>query len=73
MSGGLDDLVTESAAKLMAATAADHAAISEQVVADMVSQFGVGSVFTLRLPAFLETKKADFAACIPAENLEVRQ
>jgi diguanylate cyclase len=41
MSGGLDDLVTEAAAKLMAATAADHAAISEQVVADVVSQFGV--------------------------------
>jgi diguanylate cyclase len=41
MSGGLDDLVTEAAAKLMAATAADHAAISEQVVADTVSQFGV--------------------------------
>ncbi|HEY2197327.1 MAG TPA: EAL domain-containing protein [Mycobacterium sp.] len=41
MSGGLDDLVTEAAANLMAATAADHAAISEQVVADTVSQFGV--------------------------------
>ena len=41
MSGGLDDLVTGAAAKLMAATAADHAAISEQVVADMVTQFGV--------------------------------
>jgi diguanylate cyclase len=41
MSGGLDDLVTEAAAKLMAATAADHAATSEQVVADTVSQFGV--------------------------------
>jgi diguanylate cyclase len=41
MSGGLDDLVTEAAAKLMAATAGDHAAISEQVVADVVSQFGV--------------------------------
>src|ERR1700729_4615067 len=41
MSGGLDDLVTEAAAKLMAATAADHAAISEQVVAEVVSQFGV--------------------------------
>ena len=41
MSGGLDDLVTEAAAKLMAATAADHAAISEQVVGDTVSQFGV--------------------------------
>jgi diguanylate cyclase len=41
MSSGLDDLVTAVAAKLMAATAADHAAISEQVVADTVSQFGV--------------------------------
>jgi diguanylate cyclase (GGDEF)-like protein len=41
MSGGLDDLVTESAAKLMAATAADHAAISEQVVCDLVAHFGV--------------------------------
>jgi diguanylate cyclase (GGDEF)-like protein len=41
MSGGLDDLVTEAAAKLMAATAANHAAISEQVVGDTVSQFGV--------------------------------
>jgi diguanylate cyclase (GGDEF)-like protein len=41
MSSGLDDLVTEAAANLMAATAADHAAISEQVVADTVSQFGV--------------------------------
>ena len=41
MSGGLDDLVTAAAANLMAATAADHAAISEQVVADTVSQFGV--------------------------------
>jgi diguanylate cyclase len=41
MSGGLDDLVTESAAKLMAATAADHAAVSERVVADLVAHFGV--------------------------------
>ncbi|MFZ1164767.1 putative bifunctional diguanylate cyclase/phosphodiesterase [Mycobacterium sp.] len=41
MSGGLDDLVTESAAKLMAAAAADHAAISERVVADLVAHFGV--------------------------------
>ncbi len=41
MSGGLDDLVTQAAANLMAATAADHAAISEQVVGDTVSQFGV--------------------------------
>ena len=41
MSGGLDDLVTAAAAKLMAATAADHAAISEQVVEDLVTHFGV--------------------------------
>lgn len=41
MSGGLDDLVTGAAAKLMAATAADHAAISERVVADLVAHFGV--------------------------------
>ena len=41
MSGGLDDLVTESADKLMAATAADHAAISERVVADLVAHFRV--------------------------------
>ncbi|UMB70721.1 putative bifunctional diguanylate cyclase/phosphodiesterase [Mycobacterium paraterrae] len=41
MSGGLDDLVTGAAAKLMAATAADHAAISERVVADLVDHFGV--------------------------------
>ena len=41
MSGGLDDLVTGAAAKLMAATAADHAAISEQVVEDLVTHFGV--------------------------------
>ncbi|MDT5233805.1 MAG: hypothetical protein QOI39_4305, partial [Mycobacterium sp.] len=41
MSGGLDDLVTESAAKLMAATAVNHAAISERVVADLVAHFGV--------------------------------
>jgi diguanylate cyclase (GGDEF)-like protein len=41
MSGGLDDLVTAAAAKLMAATAADHAAISERVVEDVVTHFGV--------------------------------
>ena len=41
MSGGLDDLVTESADKLMAATASDHAAISERVVADLVAHFRV--------------------------------
>ena len=41
MSGGLDILVTESADKLMAATASDHAAISERVVADLVAHFRV--------------------------------
>ncbi len=41
MSGGLDDLVTGAAARLMAATAADHAALSERVVADLVDHFGV--------------------------------
>jgi diguanylate cyclase (GGDEF)-like protein len=41
MSGGLDDLVTGAAAKLMAATAANHAAISEQVLADLVGHLGV--------------------------------
>ena len=41
MSGGLDNLVTESADKLMAATASDHAAISERVVADLVAHFRV--------------------------------
>jgi diguanylate cyclase len=41
MSGGLDDLVTDSATKLMAATASDHAAISERVVNDLVDHFGV--------------------------------
>ena len=41
MSGSLDDLVTEAAAELMAATAANHAAISERVIADLVSHFHV--------------------------------
>lgn len=41
MSGGLDDLVTGAAAKLMAATAADHAAISERVLHDLADHFGV--------------------------------
>jgi len=41
MSLGLDDLVTGAAAALMAATAANHVAISEQVIADLVSHFGV--------------------------------
>src|ERR1700761_7595193 len=41
MSGSLDQLVTEAAAELMAATAVNHAAISERVVADLVAHFGV--------------------------------
>ncbi len=41
MSGGLDDLVTGAAATLMAATAASHVTISEHVIADLVSHFGV--------------------------------
>jgi diguanylate cyclase len=41
MSGGLDDLVTGSAAALMAATAANHVAISEQVLESLVTHFGV--------------------------------
>ncbi len=41
MSAGLDDLVTEAAAQLMAATAVDHAAISQQVVAMLVDRLGV--------------------------------
>jgi diguanylate cyclase len=41
MSSGLDDLVTGAASKLMAATAANHAAISEQVLADLVGHLGV--------------------------------
>ncbi len=41
MTGSLDDLVTGAAARLMAATAVDHAAISQQVVAMLVERFGV--------------------------------
>jgi diguanylate cyclase len=41
MSGSLDQLVTEAAAELMAATAVNHAAISERVIADLVSHFHV--------------------------------
>lgn len=41
MPGSLDDLVTAAAAELMAATAANHVPISEQVLADLVSHFGV--------------------------------
>ncbi|BBX46106.1 EAL domain-containing protein [Mycobacterium cookii] len=41
MSGGLDDLVTGAAAALMAASSATHVSISERVIADLVSHFGV--------------------------------
>jgi len=41
MSGGLDDLVTGAADALMAATAATHVTISEQVVAELVAHLGV--------------------------------
>ena len=41
MPGALDDLVTAAAAELMAATAANHVAVSERVLADLVSHFGV--------------------------------
>jgi diguanylate cyclase len=41
MSGSLDDLVTAAAAELMAATARNSAAISQRVLRDLVSHFGV--------------------------------
>ena len=41
MSGGLDDLVTGAAAALMAATAANHVAVSERVLHDLADHFGV--------------------------------
>ena len=41
MSGSLDELVTAAAAELMAATAGNSAAISERVLANLVSHFGV--------------------------------
>ena len=41
MSGGLDDLVTGAAAKLMAATASNHVSISERVLQDLASHFSV--------------------------------
>jgi len=37
------------------------------------SQIGIGSVFTLRLPAFSRAQETNLDAGIPAENLEVRQ
>jgi diguanylate cyclase (GGDEF)-like protein len=44
MSGGLDDLVTGAAAALMAATAANHVAISERVLHDLADHFSVDFV-----------------------------
>jgi GAF domain-containing protein len=41
MSSGLDDLVTEAAAALMAATAANHVAVSEHVLHDLADHFSV--------------------------------
>ncbi len=41
MARDLDDVVTAAAAELMAATAGNAAAISERVLADLVSHFGV--------------------------------
>jgi diguanylate cyclase (GGDEF)-like protein len=41
MSGSLDDLVTAAAAELMVATAVNAAAISQRVLRDLVSHFGV--------------------------------
>jgi diguanylate cyclase len=41
MARSLDDLVTTAAAELMAATAVSHVAISERVLADLVSHLGV--------------------------------
>jgi diguanylate cyclase len=48
MSGRLDDLVTAAAAQLMAATAVDYAAISQQVVAMLVDRLGVDIGFLRR-------------------------
>ncbi len=45
MSGSLDQLVTAAAAELMAATAESHAAISQRVLAKLVSHFAVDSGF----------------------------
>ncbi len=44
----LDDLVTEAAAQLMAATAVDHAAICQRVVGDLVTRLGVDIGFLRR-------------------------
>ncbi len=45
MAGSLDDLVTAAAAELMAATAANSAAISQRVLRDLVNHLGVDSGF----------------------------
>jgi diguanylate cyclase len=45
MSGTLDQLVTGAAAELMAATAYDHAVVSERVLANLVEHLGVDSGF----------------------------
>jgi diguanylate cyclase len=45
MSGSLDNLVTAAAAELMAATVGNSAAISQRVLADLVSHFGVDAGF----------------------------
>jgi diguanylate cyclase len=45
MSGTLDQLVTGAAAELMAATADDHAVVSERVLANLVEHLGVDSGF----------------------------
>jgi diguanylate cyclase len=45
MSGSLDNLVTAAAAELMAATVRNSAAISQRVLADLVSHFGVDAGF----------------------------
>jgi diguanylate cyclase (GGDEF)-like protein len=44
MSGGLDELVTGAAAALMAATAANHVAISERILHDLADHFSVDFV-----------------------------
>jgi diguanylate cyclase (GGDEF)-like protein len=41
MSGGLDDLVTEAAAALMAASGSNHVAISQRVLRNLTDHFGV--------------------------------
>ena len=44
MAGGLDDLVTGAAAALMAATAANHIALSEPILHDLADHFSVDFV-----------------------------